>query len=1403
MKTDYLVNQELDLAGLDVTAVYSDDTKATLGQTDYIVTGFDSSVAGVNSITINYNGATATIDLTINPLTVEDLTIKYYPAKTTYYIGDKFDPEGFVIEATYDNGETVELSEDLYEFTVDERFTTAGTKEIIVTSTETPSQKASFNVTVSEAQLTELEIRKQPAKTLYYLDDELDLDGMVIYAKYDDGAQVRLMKDEYTVSELDTTTPGEKTVTLTHKNKTATLHLTVKIKELTGITVLSYPKTTYTVGDVFQKTGLVVAKKYDNGDTDKLVENDYSLNVPSFKKAGTYDVAIIPADTSIEPIVLKVTVTEAVQYEWKSIRFGQSSSNANNTITVKDNGTVEIVALEGGGKVTGDHDGISFYYTEIDATEDNFELSATIDVKAYAKNPHDGQESFGIMARDAIGTAGDSSVFASNIAAIGGFSGGTREENGTQLFVRTGVESPDGAGSKGIQKIMLENKKPSGSYKLTLKKTNSGFVGSVNDGKEEILFEPDILNVQDDKIYVGFYTARLATIEVSDIEFTVTKAATDAPKVDPPQIAIEPAVEFVSLDKASLEEYGLRIQANVNGTVTVKQGDQVIATDLAVEVGKAAYISTTIKSGLTNFSATFLPDDTQYLTSYDKIVRNFTVEMRSYEGDIYVAPEGTNGGTGTVASPLDLDTAIEFVKPGQKIIVQDGVYKRNSMIDIKKYNDGTADAKKYLVAADGAQPVIDFDKKSEGVVLSGYHWHIKGLDFARSAGNTKGFTIGGSFNTVENSRFYENGDTGLQISRTDVDEEDKTKWPSYNLILNSTSFDNRDPSDNNADGFAAKLTSGYGNVFRGTIAHNNIDDGWDLYTKAGTGAIGAVVIEDSIAYNNGFLTDGTVGSGDKNGFKLGGEGIHVPHVIRNSIAFGNGAYGFTSNSNPGVIAENNIGFNNTGGNLSFTTYGQIQTDFKIDGFVSYQKDYKAKDSYPAGLASDRNFMFDGTKSVNLSGVVLTDANFESLDPVVPYERDADGNIIWGSFLKLIGFEAEIDLSELEQLIDATKAIENNGKYTESSFAELQQAIVAAEKALETIETEAALNEALEDLQAAIDGLVEVDLDPDTAVIDSLDDFTLNENGVYGYKTAAKSISISKEVLNEMVSGGSIQLENESVKVMIPVSLLQIGKDITFTFGEVLETYAGAVSELFDFTLMADGEPITDFAEPITLIFTVDADKVNEWEQLRVVYIDENGKWKELIEPESISKESNEVVAKVTHFSIYGVFEIDPEQALDISELEALIAAAKAIQNNGKYTDSSYQALQDAISAAESALEKIDSESALNAEIANLQAAIDGLEEVKPTPPIGDEDDDDQGKVDDKDKDDTGKNKDQNGDKSGEQNKNRDQTIEKNKGTTDGSKLPNTATTTYNMLLVGAILLLLGATSLFIVKKRRS
>ncbi|WP_051569428.1 bacterial Ig-like domain-containing protein [Alkaliphilus transvaalensis] len=1017
MKTDYLVGESLDLSGLLITALYDDGSEALIDPSDVIVTGFNSSEVGSNRITINYSGVTVTIDLQIVPLTVSELSIKYLPAKTDYYKLDVFNPLGMVVLANYNNGYTIEeISSDDYTILINNQpstlenpyvFTTEGEMTVVIEAAN--GVTTDFKVNVKAANLESLEIRQNPEVMQYFIGDELDLDGIVVYAKYDDGSEVRLTRDEFEVTGFDSTIASDIELTITHKGIEIKLTVNVKVKDSQGIEVTNYPKTTYFIGDSFDNSGLVVSEVFDNGDRTPV--SGYQMDTSHFDSSqpGVYEILITYGD---DTTTLRVTVREKVEYQWNKVIFGQSISSSRNFINER-NDHIEIIALEGGGKVTGDHDGISFYYIELDAEEDNFTLSADIKVVDYAKPNHDGQESFGIMARDAIDGHLKSDVFSSNIAAIGGYSGGTRNPNGTQLFARTGVLGSDGEGGKGIKAVMLQEGRPTASitypvqnYRLTLSKTNSGFTGKINDGAEAIIFEPEILKVQDGKMYVGFYSARLATIEVYNIELDVTAAATDAQKVEPPKEPVVPGVRFESLGRYSLENYNVMIDANVDGTVSVRQGSTTIVSNVAVNGGEILSIPTTItKNSTTNFSLTFIPDDTQLLTSYDVIVRNFTVDMRTYQegGDIYVSPTGTPSGDGSRQNPLDLDTAIDFVMPGQRIVVLDGHYLRNKPLEIKKYNDGTADARKYLVAEEGTRPVIDFDQRSEGVIHSGHYWHVKGLDFARSAGNTKGYTVGGSYNIIELVTLYEHGDTGLQISRTDTTENDPAKWPSYNLILNSTSFNNSDPSQNNADGFAAKLTSGEGNIFDGCIAYNNIDDGWDLYAKVGTGAIGAVTIRNSIAYNNGFLKGQAPGAGDGNGFKLGGEGIHVPHVIENSVAFGNVADGFSSNSNPAVIVRGeNIALNNTT-NLNLYTYSNITPDFQLDGFVSfhYNNPRAVRDRLPASqeaqLRSDSNFLFDGSKSVNASGSELTTSHFSNL--VMPEEinRLADGSIDW-SFL---------------------------------------------------------------------------------------------------------------------------------------------------------------------------------------------------------------------------------------------------------------------------------------------------------------------------------------------------------------------------------------------------------------------
>ena len=215
----------------------------------------------------------------------------------------------------------------------------------------------------------------------------------------------------------------------------------------------------------------------------------------------------------------------------------------------------------------------------------------------------------------------------------------------------------------------------------------------------------------------------------------------------------------------------------------------------------------------------------------------------------------------------------------------------------------------YIVvkAADGAEVKFDFsaqtlDGANRGVVVDGDYWYFEGINFYGAGDN--GVLLAGNNNIFEKCVFEANRDSGLQISRYDTTAATKDLWPSNNLIINCTAFDNCDYPDQggtgeNADGFAAKLTCGEGNVFDGCISYCNSDDGWDLFAKSATGPIGVIIIRNCVSFGNGTLSNGVhYANGDMNGFKLGGSGVGTPHVVLNCLSFNNGATGFTDNNNP-------------------------------------------------------------------------------------------------------------------------------------------------------------------------------------------------------------------------------------------------------------------------------------------------------------------------------------------------------------------------------------------------------------------------------------------------------------------------------------------------------------------------
>ncbi|WP_404429307.1 LPXTG cell wall anchor domain-containing protein [Sutcliffiella horikoshii] len=145
------------------------------------------------------------------------------------------------------------------------------------------------------------------------------------------------------------------------------------------------------------------------------------------------------------------------------------------------------------------------------------------------------------------------------------------------------------------------------------------------------------------------------------------------------------------------------------------------------------------------------------------------------------------------------------------------------------------------------------------------------------------------------------------------------------------------------------------------------------------------------------------------------------------------------------------------------------------------------------------------------------------------------------------------------------------------------------------------------------------------------------------KGTSNTIIVSDAVLAEMGKGSSIKYSNQHVTVKLAVNDLPSGKTVKFLLDapakEILDANQDSLSNLVEFKVMLeDGSLISEFKDGVTLEFFVDPTKVKNWNDLKVVYVNDKGEKVEEITP-TFDKKTGKVTATVYHFSVYGVFEI--------------------------------------------------------------------------------------------------------------------------------------------------------------------
>lgn len=208
------------------------------------------------------------------------IAVTTLPSKTVYYLGDTFNKNGIVVSGITSDGQTYEITKGYTFSGFDSE--TVGTKTITVTLNKFTT---TFNIEVREDIVTEI-------TNVNYVKDYLvgwEINIYSINVNWESGKSERIENNNSSgivVSGFDSTTAGEKTVTVTYEG--ALKEITVIVHSSATLEVVD-PVTEYHLNiSSFQTPWVKVT--YDDG----TAETSYSANFSGFdnSKSGTCEITV-------------------------------------------------------------------------------------------------------------------------------------------------------------------------------------------------------------------------------------------------------------------------------------------------------------------------------------------------------------------------------------------------------------------------------------------------------------------------------------------------------------------------------------------------------------------------------------------------------------------------------------------------------------------------------------------------------------------------------------------------------------------------------------------------------------------------------------------------------------------------------------------------------------------------------------------------------------------------------------------------------------------------------------------------------------------------------------------------------------------------------------------------------
>ena len=282
-KTSYFEGENFDKTGMVIKANYNSKNTPyiILDDSSYDITDGNNLVAGQKSVTITYEDQSVKQTINVEKNSVTGLKIKTAPTKTEYKEGENFDATGMVVEATYKDG----TSKEVTDYTIENgNNLKANQTQVTITYGEI---KIEQNITITENSLVEIGVTKAPNKIKYVVGQNFDKTGMTVVGKYQDETTQEII--DYTIEDGINLAKGQTSVTIKYDGKTTSQEITVEEKSITKITISKMPaKTQYIQNrEELELAGGIIKVEYNDGTNEKIELTDEQVKVSGFDNSKT------------------------------------------------------------------------------------------------------------------------------------------------------------------------------------------------------------------------------------------------------------------------------------------------------------------------------------------------------------------------------------------------------------------------------------------------------------------------------------------------------------------------------------------------------------------------------------------------------------------------------------------------------------------------------------------------------------------------------------------------------------------------------------------------------------------------------------------------------------------------------------------------------------------------------------------------------------------------------------------------------------------------------------------------------------------------------------------------------------------------------------------------------------